>query len=141
VYVTLPFYGASSKDKGNTILYPPFAKITLDWVNQIPVEYVNLRFQNPAPELNWEKEVGIFPHTAVISLGVAEYLEKRKQLLAMYSEMLDQLITGVTLSDTWNAQFSNLLSTLLEPPLEPYYRAISPKFFDRFLKKLEPINS
>ena len=50
VYVTLPFYGLSTqKEQGQTLLSPPFATLTIDWSNQIPVEYVNLRFRNPAP--------------------------------------------------------------------------------------------
>ncbi|MBE9224111.1 hypothetical protein IQ264_01310 [Phormidium sp. LEGE 05292] len=133
VYVTLVFFGANSRSKGETVLFPPFAKITLDWSNQIPVEYVNLRFQNPWKEGNWEAEVGIFPHSAIAQITVAEYQKKRQELLAMYDEMLDKLAQGGSFLPDWKTRFKELLRLLMEPPLEPYYRAIDAKFFDHFL--------
>jgi hypothetical protein len=33
----------------------------------------------------------------------------------------------------WIARFSELLRLLMEPALEPYYRVLAPKFFERFL--------
>jgi hypothetical protein len=79
VYIILPFYGCYPQ-KGVTKLFPPFATITLDWSNQVPVEYVNLRFRNPAPELNWEGEAGTFPHPALSQMTVGQYLERRREL-------------------------------------------------------------
>ena len=134
VYVTLPFYGYSrTKEKGRTMLYPPLATITLAWSNQKPVEYVNLRFRNPQPALKWDAQVGVFPHSAVAGLTVGQYLEKRGELLAMYDEMLETLAGGGGFSDEWTARFGALLRRLMEPSLEPYYRALAPGFFDRFL--------
>ena len=134
VYVTVPFYGYFPNPKqSQTVLYPPFATITLSWPKLVPVEYVNLRFGNPAPELDWFAQVGTFPHPEVEQITVGQYKEKRHQLLVMYDEMLDNLMEGKAFSPEWNEQFTELLSTLIEPSLEPYYRALAPKFFDRFL--------
>jgi hypothetical protein len=135
VYVTLPFFGMTrTPEKGKTILSPPFAALTLSYPHQVVVEYVNLRFRNPLPELPWEGQVGTFPHPAVAQMKVSEYLEKRSELLAMYDEMLDKLAKGATFAPEWEARFKALLNLLMEPSLEPYYRALSPKFFDHFLK-------
>lgn len=135
-YVILPFYGYTRGSKERQIvLYPPFATITLDWSNQKPVEYVNLRFRNPWPEGEWETEVGHFPHPAVTQMTVQQYKAKRNELLTMYDEMFENLTQGHPFSAEWSARFGQLLGTLMEPPLEPYYRALSPKFFDRFLPK------
>ena len=134
VYVTLPFFGFAPTDqKGVTKLFPPFATITLDWSNQVPVEYVNLRFRNPAPELNWEGEVGTFPHPAVNQITVGQYQERRRELLGMYDEMLDNLSQNHPFTPEWNQQFSDNLRLLIEPALEPYYRVLGEKFFQRFL--------
>ena len=134
IHVTVPFYGYVPNPKhSQTVLYPPFATITLSWPKLVPVEYVNLRFRNPAPELDWATQVGTFPHPEVEQITVGEYKEKRHQLLVMYDEMLDTFLKRKAFSPEWKEQFTELLGTLIEPSLEPYYRALSPKFFDRFL--------
>ena len=133
VYIILPFFGLTATPQEKNKLFPPFATITLDWSNLVPVEYVNLRFRNPAPELNWEKEVGTFPHPAIQQMTVKQYEEKRQELLGMYDEMLEMLAQNNPFPSQWNEKFSQLLRSLIEPSLEPYYRALGGKFFDRFL--------
>ena len=133
VYVTLPFFGFSpTAQKGRTKLFPPFATITLDWSNQVPVEYINLRFRNPAPELSWEGEVGTFPHPSIEKMTVEQYQQKRRELLEMYDQMFEMLSQNSSFSPEWCERFGQQLRTLMEPSLEPYYHALNPKFFDRF---------
>lgn len=134
VYVTLPFYGCSPQ-KGQNLLFPPFATLTLNWANLVPVEYVNLRFRNPAPNLNWEGQIGTFPHEAIAQMTRGEYLEKRRELLIMYDEMFDNLLQNNPFTPDWNQKFSGNLRLLIEPALEPYYRVLGEKFFERFLPK------
>jgi hypothetical protein len=134
IYVTLPFYGYTSQ-KGETSLFPPFATLTLNWANLMPVEYVNLRFRNPAPNLPWEGQIGTFPHEAIAQITRGEYLEKRRELLAMYDEMLDNLSQNQPFTEEWNQRFSETLRLLIEPALEPYYRVLGEKFFERFLPR------
>lgn len=134
VYITLPFFGFSpTAEAGNTKLFPPFAIATIDWSNQVPVEYLNLRFRNPAPELDWMKQVGTFPHPAIAQMTVGEYQQLKQELLGMYDRMLDLLAAKSPLSPEWSKRFEELLNILIEPTLKPYYRALNPKFFDRFL--------
>lgn len=134
IYVIFPFYGCTPQ-KGENSLFPPFATLTINWANQVPVEYVNLRFRNPAPDLNWEGQVGTFPHPAIAQITRGEYLEKRRELLAMYDEMLDNLLQNNPFTPAWNQRFSENLRLLIEPSLEPYYRVLGEKFFERFLVK------
>ena len=134
VYITLPFFGmGSAAEPGKTPLYPPLAIATLNWSNQIPVEYVDLRFRHPAPELNWAARVGTFPHPEVAQISVGEYRQLRQELFGMYDEMFDRLADRQPLSPEWSQRFSELLNLLIEPALKPYYRALNPKFSDRFL--------
>ncbi|MUG96848.1 hypothetical protein F7734_32705 [Scytonema sp. UIC 10036] len=134
VYVILPLFGSIvNRQEKVTYIYPPFSTITLDWSNLQVVEYVNLRFRNPAPELNWEAEAGIFPHPAVSQMTIAQYKEQRQELLTMYDKMFEMLAEGSAFPDEWCRRFSELFHLLLEPTLEAYYRALAPKFCDRFL--------
>jgi hypothetical protein len=109
----------------------------LDWSNRVPVEYVNLRFRNPAPELQWTGEIGIFPHPEVARMTVGKYRELRRELLEMYDRMLELLSQKSSFSPEWSKRFSELLRILIEPSLEPYYRALNPKFCNRFLSQPE----
>ena len=134
VYITLPFFGMGSTAKpGETPLYPPLAIASIDWSNQIPVEYANLRFRHPSPELDWTERVGTFPHPEVAQMSVGEYRQLRQELLSMYDEMFDRLTDRQLLSSEWSQRFTKLLNLLIEPALKPYYHALNPKFGDRFL--------
>ena len=134
VYVTLPFFGCPrTANQKETPLYPPFATITAGWNTGLVVEYENLRFRNPWPEGRWDEQVGTFPHPAVAGLTVGDYKAKRAELFAMYDELFDTLEAGGEFADGWIGRFEALLRLLVEPSLEPYYRALAPKFFDRFL--------
>jgi len=134
LYVILPCFGFhNTNETGKTVLFPPFATVTVDWSKQEPVEYKNLRLNNPAPELNWEKQAGIFPHEAVAQMTIREYKQKRSELFAMYDEMFEILETSTELSSEWVANFSSLLRTLMEPELELYYRVLAPTFFEHYL--------
>jgi hypothetical protein len=133
-YVTLPFFGYTpGLQESSTKLFPPFAIMTFEWSNLMPVEYVNLRFRNPWPEGQWEGQVGTFPHPAVSHIKVTEYKARRSELLAMYDEMFDTLDLGESLPPFQARRFGQLLRLLMEPALEPYYRALSPQFFEHFL--------
>jgi hypothetical protein len=135
VFVTFPFFGVSrvQPQRGETQLFPPFAKMTLDWQTRVPVEYVNLHYQDPWPGLVKDQIVGTFPHAAVAGISVQEYRTKRGELLHMYDELCATLQSGGALTAEWNARFSALLRELVEPSLEPYYRVLGPAFFERFL--------
>ncbi|EDX83179.1 hypothetical protein S7335_358 [Synechococcus sp. PCC 7335] len=134
IYVHLPFVGANqSHGKQGMALFPPFALITVDWSNGLPVQYLNLRFQHPWPEGNWNSQAGTFPHPEIAQLPKAEYVSKRQELLAMYDHLLNSLAKREAFSLEWKARFSESLRLLMEPALEPYYRALSPKFFQTFL--------
>lgn len=130
VYLTVPFFSTNRNSEGKIILFPPFATITVDWKNQVPVEYVDLRFKNPAPELSWTEPAGTFPHAAISRMKVKEYEHKRRELLSMYDEMLESLEQNGFFDRQLTERFQKLLGLLLEPPLKPYYRALDPKFFD-----------
>lgn len=133
VYAILFCFGFNSIAKGKTQLFPPFAKITVQWSNQVPVEYVNLHFNNPAPELQWSGEIGTYPHDAVAGMTLGEYEANRRELLQMYDEMFAALEKGSGLSSEWKQQFRDLFSTLIEPAFVPYYRVVGEKFCHEFL--------
>lgn len=136
VYITLLFHGYSRrKDQGGASLYAPFSTLTLDWQNGKPVEYTDLRFRAPWPATPPETPVGAFPHPAVQALSVGEYRQQREQLLYRFDQLFEMLARQEVIPDAWSAEFGTLLRQMMEPALEPYYRALAPRFFERFLGK------
>ena len=131
-YLTLPFFGMPpSSGAGSTPLYPPFAAMTLEWRTGRVVAYRHFGFERP-----WEAPdgpVGTFPHDAVRGLRRSEYLERRADLLALYDQLFERLEQGTAFDDAWAARFSELLGTLMEPGLLPFYRTLAPGFVGRFL--------
>lgn len=133
-YVMLPFYGAQNQEKGKTELYPPLGVITVDCLTMAVVKYVNLRYENPWPEGKWQDTAGYFPHEAISKMTIREYKAKKKQLMSLYDTIIKCSIDGKKLDVETDAQFSKILSVLMEPSLKPFYQAISPGFFNHFLK-------
>ena len=138
VYVTFPFFSlehipASKESK----LYPPFATFTFDWKFETLVEYVSLRYRDPWPEIDWERPLGSFPHLAVADFSVGQYNELRTKLLTMYDHLLETLSKNRALTPEWKTEFSLLLRSLIEPPLETCYRTLGPNFFETFLPHLK----
>lgn len=137
LYMIVPFYGnrydAAQKQ---TLLFPPLLTITVDWETGKPVEYVDLQFRNPwelIRQKEWSEPIGTFPHEAVRALTRDAYLEARNALLARYDDLFQALAGGAAIPEELSEAFSRLLRLLMEPPLEPYYRFLAQRFFERFL--------
>lgn len=130
-YATLPFFGVPARrGEGGAPLYPPFAAMTLEWRTGRVVAYRYLDY-----ERLWEPPkgpVGTFPHPAVSKLRRSEYLERREDLLRLYDELFEKLESGDVFTEEWVQRFSDLLGTLMEPSLQPFYRVLAPGFVDRF---------
>ena len=138
LYVKFPFFGQvkmTTEEKARFNLFPPFAMMTFDWQTLGLVEYIDFRFSNPDPELQWEGKapIGIFPHPAIAKqMSIENYIQKRHELYAMYDRLFNVLENGSSQSPEEDSAFSHLFSLLLEPPLLPYYRALGGRFLEHF---------
>jgi hypothetical protein len=136
VYCILLFYGVGQNRKpGQTLIYPPLATLTLEWKTQLIVEYVNLRFRSPVSIEAPDQAIGKFPHQTIESLTLEQYRNMRQTIFTLYDDLFERLSTGANFDPKWREEFRHLLRLLLEPPLEPFYRALAPKFFDHFLSQ------
>ncbi|MEO3857866.1 hypothetical protein [Acrocarpospora sp. B8E8] len=128
VFLRLPLYGVQVVKGKGTFLHAPFATITVDWGTGRPMEYCDLRFTKPWPVRR--DPVGTFPHDAIRG-SVQSYKADRHRLLAGYDDLATALLEDRPF--TGEAEFSALLTRLMEPPLAPYYRVLGERFFARFL--------
>jgi hypothetical protein len=128
VYLRLPLFGLGRPDgvSGATPLFPPFALLTLNWVNGTVAEYADFRYTRPWPLQARPAPVGLFPHPAIASLSVEEYRWARADLLARYDDLFEALRAGASFKS--GGAFGTLLHQLLEPALLPFYRTLAPEF-------------
>lgn len=135
VYLKLILFGqANSEEKGKVALFAPFGLVILGWNNFKVVSYTNFNYENPWPERPISGQVGIFPHPQISHLTVGEYKEQRQILYSQFDHLFEALATGVTRSETDDETLRDLFSKMVEPSLLPYYRALAPKFIDRFYR-------
>lgn len=138
-YVKLPFFGISRDHvKRQTLLFPPFATLTLNWKNKKPVEYVNLRFRRLWPEEVLARPAGVFPHPAIVEMAKDQYLAARNELLSMYDELFETMEKGERPEPKWATRFGSLLRLLVETSLVPFYRQLGPHFYELFFAQGAP---
>ncbi|WP_306337158.1 hypothetical protein [Streptomyces sp. KL118A] len=134
VCLRLPLFGMRPLSGGGAELFPPFATVTLDRATARPMEYVDLRLTRPWPPPKGAEPVGTFPHEAVDGT-VGDYRAARRELLALYDDLCDSLAAHTRFEH--RDRFATLLRRLLEPGLEPYYRALGPDFYAHFLGRAD----
>lgn len=134
VWMRLPLFGMlPSHEPGvASVLYPPFATVSLDWQSLKIVEYVDLQAKGTWPSSVWERPAGTFPHPAVEGT-TSDYTSLRNALLDRYDELFELINGDRQPSDEWVRGFGELLATVVEPDLLPYFRDLGPKFFEKYL--------
>jgi hypothetical protein len=137
VYLTFPLFsfGVGRGEVARIELRPPFAAVTLSWATGRPVKYVTFAFERPWQDGASNEPAGVFPHEAVRDFTIETYRRHTAELFALYDALCASLAGEGAFGAEQGARFSELLRLLVEPPLEPYYRALGPKFFERFLPK------
>ena len=133
IYIKLLYFKPQQKEKGKTGLYPPLLMIVAEYETGRIVEYSDLRLKSIWPDTCWEAPVGYFPHEAIAQMKVSEYKQLKNDLMQMYDQMIDTMLSGSGFSEEWERQFSGLLSTVIEPPLVAYYKELGEKFISHFL--------
>lgn len=134
IYLQLFFFSSTPlKEQPGNGLTTPYAMITVSWKNQVVVEYQSLEYKPLLQVSNPNQIIGTFPHQSIAHLKRDEYLVLRNELLNLYDELFDTLLLAGELPPFWEKRFKELFSLLTEPPLQPYYRAIAPKFCNKFL--------
>jgi hypothetical protein len=107
-------------------VYPPHARITVEYPSGRLVEYVDLRSQGQVDA------VGKYPHTAIANISVKDILEKKADLYQLTDSLID-LIGRVPNTDHERnlvIAYKEFMATLFEPGLLSFYRELNPAFFE-----------
>lgn len=118
-------------------LYPPLALITIDWRTVHAdgpggrvVEYVDLRWTRPVPGVDPHAAVGTHPHPELTRTypEASQQASAHRELDGLIEARLDALGTGAQPGPEHEGRVAELLRILMEPGLEPWYRAVAPRF-------------
>ena len=113
-------------------VYRPHARLSVDYPSGQLVEYTDFRFADGAPESPVSEQVGEFPHPAVASLSFQEMIADQ----SAFFEAIEAIIPLVGKSELDAegqrivARYQELWDILVEPGLQPFYRALDADFFE-----------
>ena len=116
-----------------TLVYPIRYLITVSVEDEKVIGFENLEYAAPYRKIDFEKPIGFFRHEAVKKYNKNEFKEKRAELYDMYSKVAMAILYNAPYTENDDAEFKELLNTLLEPSLRPIYAAIDKDFNDNYL--------
>ena len=85
--------------------------------------------------MNFGKPVGTFRHDAVKHLDRNGYRQMKTELFDVLNRLIAYLGDEGEFTQKDEEKLSQLYSMITEPSLHPFYKAISPKFFERYIEK------
>ncbi len=132
VCVALPVHGVAP-GPAEAIIFPPLALVTVPWTDPstgpVPpriAEYRDLRWSPVVPAGDPDAAIGSHP-------AGEEDVAAMTECLGLVESMLDGLGAGHDLGPGQVARLQAVFPAAIPPALVPHYRALAPRFTDRFL--------
>lgn len=120
-------------EKDKTLIYPIAFTATFLWPSGELVGFENLKLKKEFHNIDFSQPVGLFRHEAIKDLNHGQYDAKKEELYSLYDEMIACIYDASKCSQEQESKFKNLLNTLIEPSLKPFYKEIDEPFYNRFL--------
>lgn len=130
--VTVPYFKVIPAKDDKTLIFPPECVITVKWPSGLLVSYKNLRYDKEYSKVKFDKPVGTFRHEAIKNWNKGEYQSKKAELLKMYDAFIANLYSEEPYEEKG---FSELLNTIIEPSLRPFYMRMGKGFYHKFLSQ------
>jgi hypothetical protein len=130
--VSVPYYKVIPAPEDKTLIFPPEYVITAKWPNGLIVGYQNLRYDREYSKVKFDKPIGTFRHEAIKQWNKGEYQRKKAELFKMYDAFIASLYSDEPYTDDG---FAELLNTIIEPSLRPFYMRIGKGFYHKFLSQ------
>lgn len=116
-----------------TLVFPIRYAVTLELPEEKVIKYEDISFYPVFGKVDFSKPIGYFRHDAVKQFNKTQYLEKKKELLGLYSKVANNLLFGSGLAREDEERMKELLQILVEPSLLPQYRVLDRDFYDKYL--------
>ncbi len=135
--ISVFYYRSILHPEDKTLLMPPEYMLTFDYPSGKLVSFENLRLHSQYSSVNFDKPVGTFRHEAIRHLNKTEYRDKKEQLFAAVDRLIAHLGGEGEFHSQDEKELAELYGMMTEPCLHPFYRALSPQFYARYIEKKE----
>ncbi len=133
--VTLFFYRSILRPEDKTLLMPPEIIASFEYPNARLVTFETLRLSRRFTGVEFDKPAGLFRHEAIRHLDREAYMAEKERYYEKLNALIAFLGGGEAFTQEDEDELARLFTLLAEPGLYPYYRAASPQFCERFLRK------
>lgn len=133
--VSVFYYRTILRPNDQTLLMPPEYFLTFDYPSAKLTSFQSLWLDSRYSKMNFGKPVGTFRHDAVKHLDRNGYRQMKTELFDVLNRLIAYLGDEGEFTQKDEEKLSQLYSMMTEPSLHPFYKAISPKFFERYIEK------
>ena len=133
--ISVFYYRSVVRPADKTLLMPPEYMLTFEYPSGKLVSFESLRMDARFAKVEFAKPVGLFRHEAIKHLTRNAYQEQREELFNMLNLLIASLGDEGEFTQDDEKKLSDLYTMLTEPGLYPFYRYMSPRFFDRYIRR------
>ena len=133
--VSVFYYRSVLRPNDQTLLMPPEYKLTLDYPSGKLTSFENLRLDPRYAKVNFDKPLGTFRHAAIKHLDRDGYMKAKEDLYNTLNLLIAYLGDEGEFTQQDEEKLARLYGMMAEPSLYPFYKAISPQFFTRYIEK------
>lgn len=133
--VSVFYYRSILRPQDQTLLMPPEYTLTVDYPSGKLISFENLRLDARYAKVNFDKPAGTFRHEAIRHLDREGYRKAKEDLYEALNRLVAYLGEEGDFTQQEEEQLSQLYGSMTEPGLHPFYRALSPQFYTRYIEK------
>ncbi len=120
-----------------TLVYPIRYTLTYELPEDVVVGFKDLTIDSRFGKVDFNKPCSKFRHEAIRDLDKEGFSNLRAKTLQDLDLVVDALLNDTPYSPEDEKQLIGDLSKMIDPALYPFYRALSPDFYNKYLKKDE----
>ena len=120
-------------EKDRTLVYPVRYVATYLVPEMQMIRFTDLAFTPAAAKVDFNRPVGYFRHQAIAHLNRREYDSLRSETLAALDRVALSMLGQAPEDSADDAALASRMSVIVEPSLYPFYKAISPLFFNKYI--------
>lgn len=133
--ISVFYYRSVLRPNDKTLIMPPEYEMSFEYPSGRLVSFQNLRLSPCYTAIDFEKPVGTFRHEAIKNMNKREYKAEREKLYNMVNRLISYLGEEGDFFKNDEEEMSELYTKLTEPSLHPFYKAMAPEFFQRYISK------
>lgn len=133
--VSMFYYRTVPRPDDKTLIMPAEYALSFDYPSGWLASFETLRLSPRYANVDFDKPVGTFRHEAIKHLDRAGYAAKKGELHALLDALVAHLGGEGDFTRADEAALAELYGLLAEPSLLPFYKALAPQFYTRYIER------